>query len=148
MSFVLPFVEEVLRIDPDVMIRVCDTVGLGLPFPEEILRYNGYSPAFSIPGIVTRLKEIGVKNIEMHTHDDYGLAVANTLAGLLYGANWASLTFLGIGERAGNAELEKVLAFINTRAGVNRYNLECLTEFATYMEREGIIYVPEVTQIS
>jgi len=142
MNFVLPFVEELLKRDPDVMIRVCDTVGLGLPFPEEILKYSGYSPAFGIPGIVTKLKEIGVTNIEMHTHDDYGLAVANTLAGLLYGANWASLTFLGIGERAGNSELEKVLAFVNIRAGVDRYNLECLTEFADYMEKESIIYIP------
>ncbi len=142
MEFVLPFVEKLLKEDPDVIIRVCDTVGLGLPYPEEILRYNGRPPAFSIPGIVTRLKNSGVRNIEMHAHDDYGLAVANTLAGLLYGANWANMTFLGIGERAGNAELEKILAFINTRTGVGRYNLECLTEFAGYMEKEGIIYVP------
>jgi homocitrate synthase NifV len=47
--------------------------------------------------------------IEFHGHDDYGLATANTLAALRAGADVASVTVLGLGERAGNAALEEVV---------------------------------------
>jgi 2-isopropylmalate synthase len=86
---------------------------------------------------------MGVKHIEMHVHDDFGLGVGNTLAGLWYGADWASLTFLGIGERAGNSELEKIMAFLITRVeGFEKYNLQKVTEFAEYMENEIGLRVP------
>lgn len=47
--------------------------------------------------------------LEIHCHNDFGLATANTLAGIEAGAKWASTTVLGIGERAGNAALEEVV---------------------------------------
>jgi len=90
--------------------------------------------------MITRLREMGAKNIETHTHDDFGLATANSLIGYWYGANWSDLTFLGIGERAGNAELEKVLLFLSQRiAGLDKYDLSCLVEFADYIG----VYVPK-----
>lgn len=46
--------------------------------------------------------------LEIHSHNDFGLATANTLAALSAGAKWASTTVLGLGERAGNASLEEV----------------------------------------
>lgn len=56
---------------------------------------------------------------------------------LLTPANWSSLTFLGIGERAGNAELEKIVAFLIQRVeGFQKYNLRSVVEFAEFMERE------------
>lgn len=45
---------------------------------------------------------------EIHAHDDFGLATANTLAALRAGFAWASTTVVGLGERAGNAPLEEV----------------------------------------
>jgi homocitrate synthase NifV len=48
--------------------------------------------------------------IEFHGHDDVGLATANTLAAIRGGASHASVTVLGLGERAGNAALEEVAA--------------------------------------
>jgi len=93
-----------IEIDPNTTIRICDTLGLGIPFPDAEL-------PFGIPKAVQELKKLKVKNIETHMHDDYGLGVANSLAGYWYGANWSNLTFLGIGERAGNSELEKVMMF-------------------------------------
>lgn len=47
--------------------------------------------------------------LEIHCHNDFGLATANTLAGIEAGAKWASTTVLGIGERVGNAPLEEVV---------------------------------------
>ena len=135
-GFVFPLVEKLLEIDPDCIIRLCDTLGYGMPFPD-------VDEPYGIPYIVRRLREIGTKNIETHIHDDFGLSVANSLAGYWYGANWSSLTFLGVGERAGNAELEKVAIFLITRVeGFQKYNLKSITEFAEFMEKEIGIRVP------
>jgi len=135
-EFVYPLVHEMMEIDPDCIIRVCDTLGLSVPFADACEPYN-------LPGIVDGLRELGVKNIETHVHDDFGLSVSSTLAGFLHGANWTSLTFLGIGERAGNAELEKILLFLATRVeGFEKYNLSGITKFAEYIGHNIGIRIP------
>ncbi len=136
-GFVFPLVEKLIEIDPDCIIRLCDTLGMGIPF-------EGVDEPYGIPTMVKYLHdEMKVKNIETHVHDDFGLGMANTLAGYWHGANWSSLTFLGIGERAGNTEIEKVVLFLHERIeGFDKYNLEAVTEFARFMEREIGIRVP------
>ena len=57
----------------------------------------------------------------VHCHNDLGLAVANTLAGLAGGARQIECTINGIGERAGNAALEEVVMALRTRADVLPY---------------------------
>lgn len=78
-----------------VRVRYADTLGLLEPFSthERI-------------GRLRREIDIG---IEMHAHNDLGLATANTLAAVLAGATHASTTVNGLGERAGNAALEEVV---------------------------------------
>jgi homocitrate synthase NifV len=75
--------------------RFCDTVGVLDPFSthEQVSRLVKGLP---IP-------------VEMHTHDDFGLATANALAGIRAGARWVNVTVNGLGERAGNAALEEVV---------------------------------------
>jgi len=51
--------------------------------------------------------------LSVHCHDDFGMAVANTLAGLEAGADQAQVTVNGLGERAGNASLEEVVISLN-----------------------------------
>ncbi|AKB85658.1 isopropylmalate synthase [Methanococcoides methylutens] len=135
--FVYPLIEKILEIDPDCTIRLCDTIGYGVPF-------TGVDEPFGIPEMVRYLKEdLKAKNIETHCHDDFGLAVANSIAGYWHGANWSNVTFLGIGERAGNAEMEKLLLFLGRRVeGFDKYNLECLAEFAQFMQKEIGIRIP------
>lgn len=136
-GFVFPLVEKLIEIDPNCIIRLCDTLGMGVPF-------DGVDEPYGIPSMVKYLHdEMNIKNIETHVHDDFGLGMANTMAGYWYGANWSSLTFLGIGERAGNTELEKVVLFLQERVeGFDKYNLESVTDFARFMEREIGIRVP------
>ncbi|MDY6930678.1 MAG: isopropylmalate synthase [Halobacteriota archaeon] len=135
-GFIKPFVTKIMERSDDIIIRLCDTLSYGIPFVDSIHPY-------SIPKMILELKETGVKNIETHVHDDFGLGVATSLAGFWYGANWCSLTFLGIGERAGNSELEKILLFLSYRLdGFEKYNLSCLTEFSRYMEKELGVRVP------
>lgn len=78
-----------------VRVRYADTLGLLEPF--------------STHDRIARLRrEIDI-GIEMHAHNDLGLATANTLAAVLAGATHASTTVNGLGERAGNAALEEVV---------------------------------------
>jgi homocitrate synthase NifV len=76
-------------------LRFCDTLGILDPFDT----YN----------VIKFLKKrIGI-DIEMHTHDDFGMATANALAGIKAGATYVNTTVNGLGERAGNAALEEVV---------------------------------------
>jgi isopropylmalate/homocitrate/citramalate synthase len=100
--------------------RVCDTVGIGLSDANAQLP-NG------IPAKVKAIKkETGIRAIEIHAHDDFGNAVENTMAAIraasgLWDKIYASTTFLGIGERAGNAETEKVLLNLYLQYGVKKF---------------------------
>jgi 2-isopropylmalate synthase len=68
-----------------------------------------------IAGIRARVPEHVV--ISTHCHDDLGLAVANSLAGVKAGARQIECTINGLGERAGNASLEECVMALHTRAG-------------------------------
>jgi len=76
-------------------IRFCDTIGIMEPF--------------RIYKVIKELKECCGLDVEMHTHNDFGMAVANAIAGIHAGANWVNVTVAGLGERAGNAALEEVV---------------------------------------
>ncbi len=67
----------------------------------------------------------------VHCHNDLGLAVANTLAGLAGGARQIECTVNGIGERAGNAALEEVIMALRTRADVLPYTNNIETTMLT-----------------
>jgi isopropylmalate/homocitrate/citramalate synthase len=80
--------------------------------------YGAANPA-GIALAVSALKQKTTKPVEIHCHDDFGLGVANTLAGLANGAEVAHVTVTGIGERAGNAALESTVMALECLYGVN-----------------------------
>lgn len=57
--------------------------------------------------------------LTVHFHNDFGMAVANTVAGLSAGARFAQAALLGLGERAGNASLEELAAVLELKYGVD-----------------------------
>ena len=73
--------------------------------------------------------------LSTHCHDDLGLAVANTLAGIEGGARQVECTINGIGERAGNAALEEIAAVLKVRAGFYKVNTNIVLDklYATSM---------------
>jgi homocitrate synthase NifV len=76
-------------------LRFCDTIGLMEPFRTfTVIKYL--------------IEETGLE-VEMHTHNDFGMATANAIAGIHAGATWVNTTVGGLGERAGNAALEEVV---------------------------------------
>jgi 2-phosphinomethylmalic acid synthase len=109
-EFVLPFVEavqEVASAYPDIpppKFRICDTMGLGLPWDE-------VAWPRSVPKHVRALRDAGVaaEDLEFHPHNDTHLIVVNCLAALTAGCCAINGTLLGTGERSGNAPLEAVL---------------------------------------
>lgn len=76
-------------------IRLADTVGILAP-------HSAAALVRAVRAVAPRLP------VEFHAHNDLGLATANTLAAARAGAEWASVTVNGLGERAGNAALEQV----------------------------------------
>jgi 2-isopropylmalate synthase len=103
------FVAEVCRTAIEAgatTINLPDTVGYSLPGEHaEFLRE-----------VRRRLPELERVTLSVHCHNDLGLAVANTLAGVSAGATQVECTVNGIGERAGNAALEEVVMALRVRA--------------------------------
>lgn len=110
MDFMQPFIEAVQALasayGPELRpkFRVCDTMGLGLPFDDVALPR-------SVPHIFRTLKAMGLEaaDLEFHPHNDTWLVVANCLAAVREGCSVINGTTLGKGERTGNAPLEAVL---------------------------------------
>ncbi|MGB9959874.1 MAG: LeuA family protein [Candidatus Bathyarchaeales archaeon] len=123
--------------------RICDTVGIGLSDPKAPLP-NG------IPAKVKAVKkETKIRSIEIHAHDDFGNAVENTMAAIkaasgVWDTIYASTTFLGIGERAGNAETEKVLMNLYMHYGVKKFEgkTQKLKQIAEFISQATGYVVP------
>ncbi len=105
----LEFTAEVCQIAIDegaTTINIPDTVGYTMPH-----EFTAY---------LQRLYELlpGLRDVvlSVHCHDDLGLAVANSFAGLMAGARQVECAVNGIGERAGNASLEEIVMLLHTRA--------------------------------
>lgn len=97
-------VADVAQAAGAVRLRYADTLGLLDPF--------------STFDRVTELRRTTGLDIEIHAHNDLGLATANTLAALRAGATHASTTVNGLGERAGNAPLEEIVMGLRHLHGV------------------------------
>jgi 2-isopropylmalate synthase len=87
------------------VINIPDTVGYTTP--DEYARYFE-----RLYVLVPELREV---ELSVHCHDDLGLAVANSYAGLLAGARQVECAVNGIGERAGNCSLEEIVMLLRTR---------------------------------
>jgi 2-isopropylmalate synthase len=87
------------------VINIPDTVGYALPdeFGSLIARLREAVP------------ELDSVVLSVHCHNDLGLAVANSLAAIVNGANQVECTVNGIGERAGNAAMEEIVMILDTR---------------------------------
>jgi len=99
-------------------LNLPDTVGYCMEPEYEQMFYDVKTRVPGMEGVV----------LSTHTHDDLGMAVANTLAGLRGGARQVECTINGIGERAGNAALEEVVMAIHIRRDVLPVYSEIRTE--------------------
>ncbi|QLH74375.1 MAG: homocitrate synthase [Methanomassiliicoccales archaeon] len=100
--------------------RYCDTIGM-------------QDPRRTYDDIKYIIENAKIE-VEMHTHNDFGMATANAIAGIQAGARFASTTVLGIGERTGNSPLEEI-------AMAAKHILKMDVEFDTKRFREVSEYV-------
>ena len=105
-------------------LRFCDTVGTLTPL--SAYRY-----------ISTLRHAVGL-DIEMHTHNDFGMAGANALAGVYAGAKYVGVTVNGLGERAGNASLQEIIMAL-------KYLMRFDLDYDTTLFREAAQYVAEAS---
>lgn len=111
-------------------LRIVDTTGCALPSAIEAIVELVHSAAPSIP-------------VEIHCHNDFGLACANTLAGVAAGADYVSSTIGGIGERCGNAATEEVAMALEVLNGYHTgLDLRRFTEVATEISELSGIPIP------
>jgi 2-isopropylmalate synthase len=89
-------------------INIPDTVGYTTP--EEFKAY--------LDGLYRLVPALRDVTLSVHCHDDLGLAVANSYAGMLAGARQVECAINGLGERAGNASLEEIVMLLHTRGDV------------------------------
>src|SRR5919202_1799266 len=103
------FMAEVVKVaieEGATTINIPDTVGYTMP--------QEYGEIFR--RLYELVPEMADVVVSVHCHDDLGLAVANSFAGLLAGARQVECAVNGIGERAGNASLEEIAMLLHTRA--------------------------------
>ncbi len=102
----------------------------------------GSMEPFGVHEVFRRLRAALDLELEFHGHDDLGLATANTLAAVRGGATHASVCILGLGERAGNAALEEVVAgldcFFESKSRVDLAQLPRLAELVASASRRSI----------
>jgi homocitrate synthase NifV len=106
--------------------RFCDTLGIMDPF--------------SMFDKISYLRQaVPQVDIEVHTHNDLGMATANAIAGIKAGAKFVNTTINGLGERAGNAALEEVVMGLKHACGVE-------TGIDTHRFREMSLFVAKASQ--
>lgn len=101
-------------------LRYCDTVGIMDPF--------------TVYDCIKQIIDTVNIDVEMHTHNDFGMATANALAGIKAGAGYVGVTVIGLGERAGNAALEEVVMALKHLYQIDlKFKNEMFLELAEYV---------------
>ncbi len=136
-GFVVPFVCELLKLRDesgmDIKVRLCDTLGFGVPWP------NAALPR-SVPKLVAALiRDAGYPGdlLEWHGHNDFHKVLINPATAWLYGCSTCNGTLLGIGERTGNTPVEAmVVEAAQLRGHDERINYVVIKEIADYYRQQ------------
>ena len=145
-GFVVPFVNALVELSREanipVKIRMCDTMGYGIPFA-------GAAPPRSVPGIVYGLhhsSDVTSEMLEWHGHNDFYMGVANAVSAWLFGASGVNCSLLGIGERTGNVPTEAmVMQYASLRGTLDGMDTTAITDIGEYFEKELGYDIPPMT---
>lgn len=124
--------EDASRADLDFLLNIAETAQAAGASRIRYADTVGISEPFGVFAAIQKLRAATDLDIEMHAHDDLGLATANTLAAAVAGATHVNTTVNGLGERAGNAALEEVVVGLTQlyqlQTGVDLHNFPALSE--------------------
>jgi len=143
-GFCIPFARKLMEMSEEsglpVKIRLCDTLGFGVPYP-------GAALPRSVAKIVRAFTdEAGVPGqwLEWHGHNDFHKVLVNASTAWLYGCSGANGTLLGFGERTGNAPIEAlVIEYISLTGEDDAAHPEVISEIAEYFSRELDYRIPD-----
>ena len=143
-GFCLPFARKLMELSHEasmpIKIRLCDTMGYGVPFP-------GAALPRSVQRIVRAFTdEAGVPGawLEWHGHNDFHKVLVNGVTAWLYGCGGVNGTLMGFGERTGNAPLEAlVIDYISLTGNDEAADPTVITEIAQYFEKELDYRIPD-----
>jgi len=142
-GFVVPFVQRLITMCEEaknpVKIRLCDTMGYGVPYPDAALPR-------SVPKLVSCLMSetgIGSSQIEWHGHNDFHKVLVNAQAAWLYGCSAANGTLLGFGERTGNPPIEGLcIEYAALKGNTDGMDLKAITEIGNYFRNDVGATIP------
>jgi isopropylmalate/homocitrate/citramalate synthase len=142
-GFIIPFVQKLMELAKEsgkaIKVRLCDTMGYGLPYPEAALPR-------SVPKMIhAMIHECGVPSewLEWHGHNDFHKVLVNSTTAWLYGCAAANCTVLGFGERTGNPPLEgAIMDYIGLKGDTNGVDTRVITEIAEYLRTDLGVSIP------
>jgi isopropylmalate/homocitrate/citramalate synthase len=141
-GFVIPFVLKIQELSEesgiDIKIRLCDTLGYGVPFPQASIPRG-------IPQMIQLLKrETGISSeeLEWHGHNDFHKALINGVSAWLYGCSAVNGSLLGFGERTGNPPIEALIFEYLSLREAEDIDTTIITELANYFEKELGYQIP------
>jgi len=132
--FLMDFCHAVAE-SPAIRVRLADTVGMLTPKMADIIVTNA-------------LKAMKGKLIEIHAHNDLGMATANTISAWQAGAKCLSTTVNGLGERAGNASFAEVASALHVACNCNvGIDLRQMCDLGTYVAKASQRTLPSTTPV-
>ncbi|MFH1883286.1 MAG: 2-isopropylmalate synthase [Planctomycetota bacterium] len=141
-GFVLPFASRLLGLSEEygmpVKIRLCDTLGFGLP-------WSGVSLPRSVPKSVHGLRQVGFpcEWLEWHGHNDLHKGQVNAATAWLFGCSAVNSTIFGFGERTGNTPLEAMVVEHAQLKGMTKgVNYAAISELAEYTKSDLGFNIP------
>lgn len=135
--------EDATRSDPDFLRRILSAAVEAGANSVGLADTAGIAHPAAFAALVRRVADVVPVPIGVHCHDDLGLAVANSLAGVHAGASGVQGSVLGIGERAGNASLEELVMAIEIAHGVTTgIDLTLLRPLAAQVSAAAAMPIP------
>lgn len=128
--------EDATRTDFEFLVQVCNAaIEAGadrISFADTLGIMQPHTMFEKVSALRTRLLPC---KIDLHCHDDYGLALANAMAGIRAGADCIHTTVNGLGERTGIPDLAETVVSFHNLEGVDKYNIQPLMEISSYLEK-------------
>jgi 2-isopropylmalate synthase len=136
--------EDATRTDFDFLVEVCNTaIRAGadrISFADTLGIMQPHTMFERVRLLRTKLLPC---KIDLHCHDDYGLALANAMAGIRAGANCVHTTVNGMGERSGIPDLAETILVFHNLERAEKFNLQPLVELSSYLEKvSGFFLAP------